>query len=77
MSNIINNQRKKANQERMFKALYELIQTKRLVDTSVSELCSLAKVNRTTFYNHYDNVGVLAKAARDNIMQEYANQFEG
>lgn len=77
MSNIINNQRKKASQERMFKALYELVQTKRLVDISVSELCSLAKVNRTTFYNHYDNVGALAKAARDNIMQEYANQFEG
>lgn len=77
MGNKADNKRKKASQGRMFRALYELIQTKRLAEISVSELCDLAEVNRTTFYNHYDNVGMLAKATRDNIMQEYARQFEG
>lgn len=77
MSNTIVNKRKKASQERMFKALFELIQTKRLANISVSELCELAQVNRTTFYNHYDNVRALAEAARENILQAYVHQFEG
>lgn len=77
MANITNNKRKKSSQERMFRALYKLIQTKRLTDISVSELCNLAKINRTTFYNHYDNVNALAKDARQNIINEFAHQFTG
>lgn len=61
----------------MFKALFELIQTRKLSDISVSELCELAGINRTTFYNHFDNVGALAKAARESILQEYTHQFDG
>ncbi len=77
MSNKIDNRRKKASQERMFRALFELIQTKRLADISVSELCNLARVNRTTFYHHYDNVNALVKDARQSILNEFARQFEG
>lgn len=61
----------------MFQALFKLIQTKRLADISVSELCELAEVNRTTFYNHYDNISTLAKDARQSILNEFARQFEG
>lgn len=77
MANTINNKRKQASKERMFKALFELIQAKRLADISVSELCNLACVNRTTFYSHYDNISQLAKDARQSILSEFARQFEG
>lgn len=77
MSNKSDNKRKQASKEHMFKALFKLIQTKRLADISVSELCDLAEVNRTTFYNHYDNVNALARDARQNILNEFARQFEG
>lgn len=77
MSNKVDNRRKKTSQEQMFRALFKLIQTKRLADISVSELCEVAEVNRTTFYNHYDNVNALARAARESILNEFARQFEG
>lgn len=77
MSNKTGNKRKRASKEQMFKALFELIQTKRLQDISVSELCKMAQVNRTTFYNHYDNVGALAQDARQSILNEYVHQFDG
>lgn len=73
----MNNKAKRDSRKRMIGALYELIQTHRVQDISVSELCESAQVNRTTFYNHFDNVGTLARAARESILADYAQQFEG
>ena len=77
MANTINNKAKRDSRERMIKALFELVQTRKVQDISISELCELAQVNRTTFYNHYDNINKLAEDARNEIAQEYARQFEG
>ena len=77
MANTINNKAKRDSRERMIKALFELIQTHKVQDISISELCELAQVNRTTFYNHYDNINKLADDARNSIAEEYARQFEG
>lgn len=44
-------------ERRIRDALAELLQAKPLTDISVSELSRKAKVSRTTFYVHYDNVG--------------------
>ena len=77
MANTINNKAKRDSRERMIKALFELVQTYKVQDISISELCELARVNRTTFYNHYDNINKLAEDARNEIAQEYARQFEG
>lgn len=76
MTNTVNNKRSKTSQEQMFRALFRLAQTKRPADISVSELCELAKINRTTFYNHYDNISALVKDARQSILNEYAHQFD-
>lgn len=77
MVNTINNKAKRNSRERMIRALLGLVQTRKVRDISVSELCELAVVNRTTFYNHYDNIGELAKDARNSIVEEYAKQFRG
>lgn len=44
-------------EERIQKALGELLSTKPLSEVSVSELARKANVSRATFYAHYDNVG--------------------
>ena len=77
MANTINNKAKRNSRKRMIKALFELVQTHKVQDISISELCELAQVNRTTFYNHYDNINKLAEDARGSILTEYARQFEG
>lgn len=52
-------------------ALLDLAQDKKLEDITVSELTTYAKVNRSTFYLHYDNVvGVL-----EDIENEIANKI--
>ena len=77
MANTFNNKAKRNSRERMIKALFELVQTQKVQDISISELCELAQVNRTTFYNHYDNINKLAEDARNQIANEYARQFAG
>lgn len=75
MPNISNNKTNQNSEKRMIRALIILVQNKKLRQISVSELCALAKVNRTTFYNHYDNIQDIAHAARQAIMDEYAKLF--
>ena len=77
MANTFNNKAKRNSRKRMIKTLFELVQTQKVQDISISELCKLAKVNRTTFYNHYDNINKLAEDARSQIANDYARQFAG
>lgn len=41
------------------KALISLLNQKPLSEIDVSELCTVAKINRTTFYNHYKSISDL------------------
>lgn len=47
--NKANNKRKKASQMKIEKIFVELIQEKELNQISVTDICKLAKINRTTF----------------------------
>lgn len=75
--NTINNKSKRDSRLRMIKALLELIQSRRLQDISITRLCQAADINRTTFYNHYNNINELAEDARNSITHEFAQQFSG
>lgn len=77
MANKPNNQAKRNSKTRMIRALLNLVQTTPLPDISISDLCAEAEINRTTFYNHYDNIHALAKDACDAIIVEYADLFSG
>ncbi len=77
MTNTTNNKTSQTSRERMLRALFQLLQERKLQEISVSELCALTKINRTTFYNHYDNIAELARDARKSIEEEYASQFAG
>lgn len=77
MANRVNNQRKRNSKERMARAYLQLIQDKKASDISVSELCNLANVNRTTFYNNYQNTSELAEEIREELIREYSDLYTG
>ena len=43
-------------QTALLEALEELIKTKKLSNITITELCTAAKINRNTFYYHYNNI---------------------
>ena len=43
-------------QTALLEALEELIKTKKLSNITITELCTDAKINRNTFYYHYNNI---------------------
>lgn len=77
MVNTPNNKRKRSSKARLARAYLQLIQEKKANEISVSELCNLAKVNRTTFYNNYANTTELAEEIRAELIREYANLYTG
>ena len=60
---------------KMNDALFKLLETKDFTDITISEICKLANVNRTTFYAHYDNTYDLLEEARDNVMSKFFSNF--
>lgn len=46
-------------QKALLEAIEELIKTKQLSCISITELCNAAKINRNTFYYHYNNINDL------------------
>lgn len=65
--NIINNKRKRDSQSKIEKTFANLIQDKNLSEISVTEICKLAKLNRTTFYANYIDVYDLADKFREKM----------
>lgn len=73
--NTPNNKRRKDSQERMINAFVQLLQEKELNKISVTDICKLAQVNRTTFYANYIDIYDLANAVQrrleDDIQELY------
>ncbi len=74
--NIKNNKRRQQSQEKIEKVFVELLQTRELSDISVSEICKLTGLNRTTFYANYADIYSLADAIRVKLEQEVQELFE-
>ena len=51
--NVKNNRRRRDSQEKIERAMVELLQTREIKDITVSELIKMAGVNRSTFYANY------------------------
>ena len=58
--NTPNNRRKKKSIETIEKVFIDLLQTRQLSEISVSDICKLAGLNRTTFYANYTDIFALA-----------------
>lgn len=57
-------------------AFLDLAQNKKLDDITVSELTSHAKVNRSTFYLHYDGVGSVLADVESEIAEKIATNLD-
>lgn len=68
--NTVNNKRRKESQEKIEKTFIQLIQTKELSNISVTDICKLTHLNRSTFYANYIDIYDLADKVRKNLEEE-------
>ena len=67
------NKRRKKSQDKIEKIFLQLIQRKNIEDISVSTICELANLNRSTFYANYIDIYDLAIKVQENMEVEFAN----
>lgn len=68
--NTPNNKRRRASQEKIESSFIQLLQTQSLAQITVTELCRMAGVNRTTFYANYLDVYDLAESVQKKLEEE-------
>lgn len=74
--NTKNNRRRRASRERIEKAFVELLQTKELSEITVSNICKLCGLNRSTFYANYLDLYDLADQVRVHLEEEVSRLYE-
>lgn len=62
--------------KKMNDALISLLETKNFENITIKDVCKLAKVNRSTFYLHYQNMYDLLDEIIDNLNTSYNNHFK-
>ena len=70
--NTINNKKRKKSQEQIEKIFLQLIQKKNIDEISVSNICELANLNRSTFYANYVDIYDLANKVKQQMEVEFA-----
>lgn len=75
--NTKNNKRRRQSQEKIEKAFIELLQTKELKEITVSDICKITELNRSTFYANYLDVYDLADKLREKLEKDFSEQFIG
>lgn len=70
--NITNNKRRKESQEKIEKVFVRLIQKKNIDEISVSTICEMAGVNRSTFYANYIDIYDLVEKVKAKMADDFA-----
>ena len=70
--NIPNNKKRKASVEKIEKTFVQLIQKKNIEEISVSTICELSGLNRSTFYSNYIDIYDLAEKVKKQMEEEFA-----
>lgn len=70
-----NNKRKKESQEKIEKTFLKLIQSKEIEDITVSDICKLSHLNRSTFYANYLDIYDLVEKVRIRMLNEFASIY--
>lgn len=60
---------------KMDKALVSLLEKKEFAYITVSEICKMAGVNRSTFYLHYETMGDLLEETTQYILDDFQSRF--
>lgn len=61
------NVRHQETEERIQKSMLDLLEQKPLKDITIRELCETARINKATFYRHYQDIHELAQRMEKNI----------
>ena len=76
MMNTPNNKRRKETRDKISKAFVTLLQTKEINEISVTDICKLAKINRSTFYVNYLDIYDLADKIGQELEQEVSFLYQ-
>ena len=78
--NTPNNKRRKESIDKIERAFIELLQTKELDNITVSEICKITSLNRSTFYSNfidiYDLSDKVCKHLEEEFLSLYANEIK-
>lgn len=74
--NTKNNRRRRASMERIERAFISLLQTRDLNQVTVSDICKLCGLNRSTFYANYTDIYQLADRVREHLETEVNQLYE-
>ena len=75
MNKTVNN-RKKKSQEKIEKVFIRLMQKYEINEITVSDICKLASLNRTTFYANYLDIYDLADKIKDNMYNNMLDLYK-
>ena len=70
--NTPNNKRRRESQQKIEKVFLQLIQTREVENITVSDICKLAKLNRSTFYANYMDIDDLVEKINISVQHEFA-----
>jgi len=73
--NTKNNRRRRDSVEKIERAFVQLLQTQELNNISVSDICKLTDLNRSTFYANFQDIYDLADKLREKLEQDFAEVF--
>lgn len=73
--NTVNNKRRKESKEKIEKVFLQLIQTKEVEEISITDICKLAGINRSTFYANYIDIYDLVDKIRISMENDFANIY--
>ncbi len=74
--NVKNNKRRQQSREKIEKAFVELLQTQEIAQITVSDLCKITGLNRSTFYANYMDIYDLADKIRDKLAEDVNGLYD-
>ncbi len=74
--NVKNNRRRQQSQEKIESVFLELLEEKEINQITVSDLCKLTGLNRSTFYANYQDIYDLADKIREKLLGEVVALYD-
>ena len=74
--NTPNNRRRKETRDKISKVFITLLQSKEISEISVTDICKLAKINRSTFYVNYLDIYDLADKIGQDLEQDVFSLYQ-
>ena len=71
-----NNKRRKESQEKIEKAFIELIQTRNVEEVTVTDICNLTHLNRSTFYANYLDIYDLVDKIKIKMVKNFFDIYK-